>query len=104
MDTPRTDTLGDGGVRRPGRERDGGVSGQLGVRADRGRTRPRREPGIRDHAAVWVIGLRRDGGPARIAARAIHLYEERGALITTAVVVHGAAEGRPSRAPVTFVL
>src|SRR5215207_10783863 len=32
------------------------------------------------------------------------LYEERGALIMTAVVVHGAAEGRPARAPVTFVL
>jgi magnesium transporter len=32
------------------------------------------------------------------------LYEEGGALIMTAVVVHGAAEGRPTRAPVTFVL
>ncbi len=32
------------------------------------------------------------------------LYEERGALIMTAVVVHRAAEGRPTRAPVTFVL
>jgi magnesium transporter len=32
------------------------------------------------------------------------LYEERGALVMTAVVVHGAAEGHPSRAPVTFVL
>src|SRR3954467_4038368 len=69
MGTPRTKTLGDGGVRRTGRERDGGVSGQLGVRTDRGRTRPRREPGIRDHAAVWVIGLCRDGGPAGTAAR-----------------------------------
>jgi magnesium transporter len=32
------------------------------------------------------------------------LYEEHGALVVTAVVTHGAAEGRPSRAPVTFVL
>src|SRR5215211_5205868 len=32
------------------------------------------------------------------------LYEERGALVMTAVVISGAAEGRPSRAPVTFVL
>jgi magnesium transporter len=32
------------------------------------------------------------------------LYEERGALVMTAVVIHGAAEGRPTRAPVTFVL
>jgi magnesium transporter len=32
------------------------------------------------------------------------LYEERGALIMTAIAVHGAAEGHPSRAPVTFVL
>jgi magnesium transporter len=32
------------------------------------------------------------------------LYEERGALVMTAVVISGAAEGRPARAPVTFVL
>jgi Mg2+ and Co2+ transporter CorA len=32
------------------------------------------------------------------------LYEERGALVMTAVVINGAAEGRPSRAQVTFVL
>src|SRR3954463_7820261 len=32
------------------------------------------------------------------------LYEERGALVMTAVVISGAAEGRPVRAPVTFVL
>ena len=32
------------------------------------------------------------------------LYEEHGALVMTAVVISGAAEGRPSRAPVTFVL
>lgn len=32
------------------------------------------------------------------------LYEERGALVVTAVVITGAAEGRPARAPVTFVL
>lgn len=32
------------------------------------------------------------------------LYEENGALVMTAVVINGVAEGRPSRAPVTFVL
>lgn len=32
------------------------------------------------------------------------LYEERGALVMTAVVINGVAEGRPARAPVTFVL
>jgi magnesium transporter len=32
------------------------------------------------------------------------LYEEHGALVMTAVVISGAAEGRPARAPVTFVL
>jgi magnesium transporter len=32
------------------------------------------------------------------------LYEENGALIMTALVINGVAEGRPSRAPVTFVL
>jgi magnesium transporter len=32
------------------------------------------------------------------------LYEENGALVMTAVVITGIAEGRPARAPVTFVL
>src|SRR5829696_1584117 len=32
------------------------------------------------------------------------LYEEHGALVVTAVVISGVAEGRPVRAPVTFVL
>jgi magnesium transporter len=32
------------------------------------------------------------------------LYEERGALVMTAVVINGVAEGRPSRTQVTFVL
>jgi magnesium transporter len=32
------------------------------------------------------------------------LYEERGALVMTAIVINGVAEGRPSRAQVTFVL
>src|SRR5687767_9816547 len=32
------------------------------------------------------------------------LYEEQGALVMTAVVINGVAEGKPSRAPVTFVL
>jgi magnesium transporter len=32
------------------------------------------------------------------------LYEERGALVVTAVVIEGVAEGRPSRTQVTFVL
>src|SRR5215213_2664727 len=32
------------------------------------------------------------------------LYEERGALAMTAVVINGVAEGRPSRTQVTFVL
>src|SRR5829696_5124699 len=32
------------------------------------------------------------------------LYEEHGSLVMTAVVINGAAEGRPSRAQVTFVL
>src|SRR5215210_3040201 len=32
------------------------------------------------------------------------LYEEHGALVMTAVVINGAAEGRPSRTQVTFVL
>lgn len=32
------------------------------------------------------------------------LYEENGALVMTAVVITGVAEGRPARAPVTFVL
>lgn len=32
------------------------------------------------------------------------LYEERGALVMTVVVIDGAAEGRPSRTQVTFVL
>ncbi len=32
------------------------------------------------------------------------LYQEGGALVMTAVVINGVAEGRPGRAPVTFVL
>jgi magnesium transporter len=32
------------------------------------------------------------------------LYEERGALVVTAVVINGVVEGRPSRTQVTFVL
>jgi magnesium transporter len=32
------------------------------------------------------------------------LYDEGGALVMTAVVIHGVAEGRPSRTQVTFVL
>src|ERR671917_160181 len=32
------------------------------------------------------------------------LYEEHGALVMTAVIIHGVAEGRPSRTQVTFVL
>ena len=32
------------------------------------------------------------------------LYEERGALVMTAVVINGVTEGRPARAQVTFVL
>ena len=32
------------------------------------------------------------------------LYEEHGALVMTAVVINGVAEGRPSRTQVTFVL
>ena len=32
------------------------------------------------------------------------LYEEQGALVMTAIVINGVAEGRPSRAQVTFVL
>ena len=32
------------------------------------------------------------------------LYEEHGALVMTAIVINGVAEGRPSRAQVTFVL
>lgn len=32
------------------------------------------------------------------------LYDENGALVMTAVVINGVAEGRPARAPVTFVL
>ena len=32
------------------------------------------------------------------------LYEEHGALVMTAVIINGVAEGRPSRTQVTFVL
>src|SRR5215210_860678 len=32
------------------------------------------------------------------------LYEERGALVMTAVLINGVAEGRPTRTQVTFVL
>jgi Mg2+ and Co2+ transporter CorA len=32
------------------------------------------------------------------------LYEDNGSLVMTAVVINGAAEGRPSRTQVTFVL
>jgi magnesium transporter len=57
---------------------------------------------------TWVENTLRVQVPTRQEMAEIEesarLYEERGALVMTAVVINGVAEGRPSRTQVTFVL
>ncbi len=64
------------------------------------------DPSREDERAVEILlGLavptRQEMAEIEESAR---LYEDNGSLVMTAVVINGAAEGRPSRTQVTFVL
>ena len=64
-------------------------------------TRPARRKRRSRRSSVLGVPTRQEMAEIEESAR---LYEEHGALVMTAVVINGVAEGRPSRTQVTFVL